>query len=390
MPLGNAHLQLMRLAQQKKMAGDGSMTKPHSKARSPFGSGSQDSSISTTAPQSPASSEECMASQSATTGGECMTTKYEQLQEQFEQLQLDHEAKCNELVECEHDLKAARVEIQELQLLLKSQTGQQRSSVIPDKIATGSSGPGVVSTPQAEEIRRMFAWLAEQVELDDAIEFDASEHNLVVASQKVQLGRIVQWRLTEGDLRLTVPQELASEISHVLAAAKENPNTLRDASARTIMDSWLLSINEAPSDSTSAVTLLTHCQSHLSCIVANFPTPHPVHEFGGYRLGDTVEVCFEGEWFIGVVKLIKCHGEIFVQCDVDPPEVYTKGFLHSLRRPVATCAEPTSQMADIPISEAPQQQSQVSPAEVAHIQTMPQSSTQRRMAFSHTRTRTCP
>jgi len=387
MPLGNAHLQLMRLAQQKKMAGDATMTKAHSGVRSRLVS--EDSTVSTMAPQSPTISEECMASKSPTNSAECVTTKYEELQEKFEQLQLDHDDKCNELVECQNDLKEARMKIQELQLLLKSQTGQERSSIVPDKIAAGNSGPGSVSNPQAEEVRRMFAWLAEQVDLDETIEFDASQHNLAVAGQQVRMGRIVQWRLKEGDLRLTVPQDLASEVSHVLAAAKVNPSTLCDASARVIMESWLLSINQPPSEATSAVTLLTHRQSLETCIVANFPVPHPVQEFGGYRIGDAVEVNFEGEWFIGEVKHIKCHGEIFVQCDVDPPEVWTKGFLNILRRPVVTLPEPISQAADIPISESTQAQPQVSPAEVARNPTAPHSSPRHRMAFSHTRTRTC-
>jgi len=310
---------------------------------------------------------------------------HEELQGKFEQLQLDHEDKCNESVECQNDLKAARMEIQELQLLLKSQTGEQRSSIVPETIAAGNSGPGVVCNPQAEELRRMFSWLAEQVEVDDQIVFDASEHRLAVAGQQVQMGRIVQWRFKEGDLRLTVPEDLASEIRNLLADAKVNPSILCDASAKTIMDSWLLSFNEPPSQTTSAVTLLTHHQSHANCIVANFPEPHPVQEFGGYSLGERVEIKFEGEWFIGAVKLIKCHGEFFVQCDVDPAEVLTKGYSHSLRRPVVTFTESVSEVALTPISESPQPQPQVITAEV-----VPWLPAQRKMAFSHTRTRTCP
>lgn len=338
---------------------------------------------------SPTNSEDRVASKSPTKSEECMASKYEELQEKFEQLQLDHEDKCNELVECQNDLKAAELKIQELQLLLKSQPGEQRSSIVPDTIAAGNSGPGVVCNPQAEELRRMFSWLAEQVELDDTIEFDASEHTLVVAGQQVQMGRIVQWRFKEGDLRLTVPADLASEIRNLLAGAKVNPSILCDANAKTIMDSWLLSMNEPPSQTTSAVTLLTHHQSHENCIIANFPEPHPVQEFGGYRVGEIVEIKFEGEWFIGVVKLIKCHGEFSVQCDVDPAEVLTKGYSHSLRRPVVTFTESISQVALTPISESLQPQPQMITAEVARNPTVPQLPPQRKMTFSHTRTRTC-
>jgi hypothetical protein len=316
-----------------------------------------------------------------------MATKYDELQEKFEQLQLDHEDTRNELVECQNDLKAARSRIQELELLLKSQTGEQRSSLVPEKIAAGNSGPGVASNSSEEELRRMFSWLADQVDFEETIKFDATEHTLVVAGEQVYFGSVVQWCLKESDLRLTVPEELASEISNVLAAAKEDPATLCNASARTIMDSWLLSINEPPSETTSAVTMLRHRQSQVSCIVANFPEPHPVLEFDGYRVGEIVEVNFEDRWFIGVVNSIRCHGEFFVQCDVDTEGVFTKAYPHSLRRPLVTFAQPESDMAATAIAELPSPlpQAQVIAAEA----TTTSNRTEPRSAFSHSRTRTC-
>lgn len=395
MPLGNAHLQLMRLAQQKKNGDSASLskTKARPKARS------FDSTVSTMAPLSPAISEECIASKSPTNGEECMASKYEELQDKFEQLQLVHEEKCNELgeckdelVECKNDLKAAMIAIHELQLLLKSQTGAQRTSIVPDKIVAGISAVGRKN--QEDELCRMFSWLAEQVDLDDRRQFDASEHNLVLAGQQVQMGNIVQWRLKDSDLRLTVPEELASEVSELLAAAKVNPSILSDASKKGIQESWLRTDAVSEIDGVSGATLLTHRLSHVHCIVANFPEPHPVQEFGGFKVDEIVEVnsnCDgEWKWYIGVVKSIHADGEFLVQCDVDPLGLLTICTVDLLRRPVPR-AEPTSEVGKIPeVTKSPQPQPQLITAEVARSLPEPLSSHQQKKTFSHTRTRTCP
>jgi hypothetical protein len=379
----------MRLAQQKKMAGDVPMTTAHSKVRSRLDT--EDSTISTIEPLSPTNSEESIPPSKS---DESIASKYEELQEKLEHLQFDHEDKCNELedkcndlVECQNDLKAARMRIQELELLLQSQMGEQRSSIVPDKIAAGNSGPGVASESQEDELRRMFSWLAEHVDLDETITFDASEHALVVAGQPVEMGLICQWRLQDSDLRLTVPEQLASEVSNMLVAAKVDPTTLCDANASNILDSWLLSIHDPPSETTSAVTMLTHRESDVNCIVASFPVPHQVIEYGGYKVGEAVEVDFEGQWFSGFVKLIECHGEFFVQCDVDTPGVLTKCFSHALRRPEVAFAQSE---ADISISESSQAQSQMIAVEVVSNCAVLWSASRHKMSFSHARTRTCP
>lgn len=351
---------------------------------------SEDSTTSTMTPPSPASSE----------GG--WASKYAELQEKFDCLQTDYEEKCNELVECENDLKAAKVEIQELQILLKSQTGEQRSSIVPDKIEAGNSGisgalanPGELrQNPQAEELRRMFFWLAQQVELEEVIQFDASGHHLTVGDHQVRMEHICQWRLKDSDLRLTVPHELACEISSLLGAAKTNPNILCEARAQAIMDSWVLSTNEPPAETCSAVTLLTHRQNNqINCIVANFPAPHPILEFAGFRVGEIVEVNFEGEWFIGFIKVVKNDGEFSIQCDVDDEGVLTLTSVSFLRRPANLAApEQTPEETDAPqVPEVEQSQPQVMNAEVATNPTLQQSQAPRhKTAFSHARTFSCP
>merc|ERR1712224_280724 len=151
----------------------------------------------------------------------------------------------------------------------------------------------------------------------------------------------------------------ASEVSSLLAAAKINRNALCDARAQSIMDSWLLTTNEPPCEGCSAVTLLTHRQSQFNCIVANFPAPHPVYEFAGFRVGEIVEINFQEEWFSGVVTLLKADGAVSVQCDADVPGVMTIGRVEHLRHPVDFVAQQqTPELVGAPeIPEVPQPQS---------------------------------
>lgn len=314
-----------------------------------------------------------------------MASNYEELEEQLEQLQLDYDEKCNELAERENELRAANIKIQELQILLGSQAGQPCSSAVPLTIAAGISD--VAGNPQAEELRRMFLWLAEQVELEGPIHFDASSHNLTVAGREVPMGNIVQWRLKQTDLRLSVPSELASEVSNLLSATKMNPKTMCETKAKAVLDSWLLTSGEAPSETTSAVTLLTHRVSQVTCIVANFPVPHVCQESPGFRVGDFVEVNFEGQWFRGVVKHA-ANGDASVQCDVDPLGVLTTAPMGLLRRPVDPAApQPTPEAPNTPaIPESPQPQPQVT-----SNRSGPQSpQAQHKTAFSHSRAFSCP
>jgi hypothetical protein len=411
MPLGNAHLQLMQASRKKELEKQNSLKKKSFlttggypdvsspvKARSRFGS--EDSSVSTTG--STMTSLSRTHSRSRLYTEESICSSHEELREQLEELQIDYEEKCNELVECENELKTARMELNELQILLKSQIGDRRSSVIPYTMEAGSFHEA--GNPQAEELRRMFLWLAEQAILEEPIRFNAN-CDLIMAGQHVRIRNIVQWRLRTTDLRLSVPEEMAREVEGLLAATKMDPKTVCEAKAKAIIDSWLLTTSEAMSATTSAVTLLTHRVSQVSCVVANFPVPPipPVshmQEFAGFRLGDIVEVNFEGEWFRGVIRLIDGDGVASVQCDVDPPDVLTKTPMSFLRRAfdpardaVAPQPTPAADASAAPEAPQPQPQPQGSVAEEGEPdqvetkkQSPPQSPAQEKRSFTHART----
>eukprot|EP00746_Dinoflagellata_sp_MGD_P002639 gnl/MRDRNA2_/MRDRNA2_105167_c0_seq1.p1 gnl/MRDRNA2_/MRDRNA2_105167_c0~~gnl/MRDRNA2_/MRDRNA2_105167_c0_seq1.p1 ORF type:complete len:343 (-),score=66.31 gnl/MRDRNA2_/MRDRNA2_105167_c0_seq1:572-1600(-) len=327
MPLGNAHLQLLAYRQNSAARKDSDASPMSFKPRSRLSS--EDSTVATMASRSRITSNLTVTSEESTSDNQ----ELHELQEKIEQLQLDYDEKCNELVECQNDLKATKMEVEELKILLKSQTG--RASIVPEIMGTSKSG--ACDNPQAEELQRMFLWLSEQVVLEEPIRYNA-QLDLLVAEQCVHMRDVVQWCLRDSDLRLTVPAEMAPEISNLIYDTKLKPSSLCGARGHAIMDNWRLSIYPAPSESTSAGTLLTNLVNQSTCLVANFPTPPPipplpVHQLSGFSLGDIVEVSFEGEWFRGVVKTLENDGTAQVHCDDDPPQVWTKTPMSFLRHP---------------------------------------------------------
>merc|ERR1739848_474613 len=106
---------------------------------------------------------------------------------------------------------------------------------------------------------------------------------------------VVQWRLRDSDLRLTVSEEIALEINSLISDTQVNPASMCGAKAHAIIADWCLTVCEEG-------TLLTNHVNQCTCLVASFPTPSPasplpVHHLSGFSLGDIVEVNFEGEWF---------------------------------------------------------------------------------------------
>jgi hypothetical protein len=276
-----------------------------------------------------------LASDVDTTSEESSSDNHElhELQEKLEQLQLDYDEKCNELVECQNDLKATKLEVEELKILLKSGTG--RASLVPESMGTRSSD--VCEDPEAEELRRMFLWLSEQVVLEEPIRYNA-QCDLLVAGHRVQMREVVQWYLRDSDLRLTVPEKMATEISSLISATKLNPASMCGAQADAIIKDWELSTCPALSENAKAGTLLTNRANQSTCVIASFLIPSPVpplpvQQLSGISLGDIVEVNFEGEWFRGVVRFLENDGTAQVQCDVDPPQVLTKTPISFLRHP---------------------------------------------------------
>jgi len=282
---------------------------------------------------------------------------YEELEAELSELHVDYDEKCDELVETRAELHAAKIEAQELRLRLQA-TGTKITSVVPTEVR---AGPGANLAGNLEaELRRLLQWLALNVVLEDPVTLHCCCDVMLSDGQHVQIRNIVQWRLT-GDLRLSVPEELAPEISTLLSAAKADSNMVCQAKAKSILDSWQLTHSEAPpSETTSRLTVLTHRESQRSCLVANFPVPppppppQPSKIVAGVSVGDKVEVNFYGNWFQGSVEFIRDEGLAYVHCDADPPEVFVKSPINLLRWPSETPPAPAQEPCKNELSHARQ------------------------------------
>jgi hypothetical protein len=376
MPLGNAHLQLLAARKKSEEMKEGKLGKkspgmsfqPRSRLSSEDSINS--TSCSTMAGRSRLTSAMTSPREDSFVLNSAMMSPREdpssdneelqELQEKYDDLQLQYEEKCNELVECQQDLKATRMEVEELRILLKAKSG--RTSSIPEVMGTGNAGS--CENPQAEELRRLFVSLADQVVLEQPMHYNAN-CDLVMAGEFVRMREIVQWCFKDSDLKLTVPQEMAAEITSLVTETKNNPGSMCGAKAKAIIDCWTLTTSPALSETTSAVTLLTHRLTGSSCVVANFPTPPPeplspvlamsmspalamapaplppqpmalppLNPAISISVGDVVEVDYEGEWLRGTIKYLDNDDLAHVQCDCDPPGVLTTTPLNFLRLPL--------------------------------------------------------
>lgn len=257
------------------------------------------------------------------------------LKAKLEDLRVRYEQKSAKLVEREAELAAAKREAFELRSSLQG-TGAKSTSVVPTEIR---AGPGRTSRPETE-LQRVLIWLAEHVVLEEVVAFNAC-CDIIVDDQHIQIRNIVQWRLDDG-LRLSVPEELAPEISNLLSVIKASSAAVASLKAKALVDSWILSQCE---DTMSIMTLLTHRESQNTCLLADFPVappPSPAYFKGwaGVSVGDHVEVNFRGQWFTGTVCFIEEGGLTYVHCDVDPPDVMTTAAIHQLRRPHGASPRP--------------------------------------------------
>jgi len=251
------------------------------------------------------------------------------LKAKLEDLRVRFEQKSAKLVEREGELEAAKREALELRRFFQ-ETGAKNRSVVPSDIRAGLGRASSTET----ELQRVLMWLAEHVRCEESVAFNAC-CDLVVADQHIQIRNIVQWCLVDG-LRLSVPEEFASEISNLLSAVKASSPAVASLKAKALADEWTLT--QCEDGTASVMTLLTHRESQSTCLVADFPVPPPpspayCKRWAGVSVGDYVEVNFKGQWFTGTVCFIQESGLTYVHCDVDPPDVMTAAPIHKLRRP---------------------------------------------------------
>lgn len=268
-----------------------------------------------------------------------------------EELQLDYEEKCNEVVELRAELRAAKIESQQLRLRLQA-------AVAKGGGAQGGGGAAAVGMPAAmpgmapqplpgQELRPTISWLAEHVDLNRPLELLDVGFEVPIGGRTVHLQRVAQWPLalpapSTTRLRLSVPMEEQEAVAAFLAAVKARGNTPEPEALAAFAAHWEL----VPGDLTTAThahpepaVLLAHRHRVYGILVATWPTRealdafHALHSTNGEapRVGDRVEVEYEGDWYAGVLHAVDAAGKASVKCDVDEEGVFTIAPLHRVK-----------------------------------------------------------
>lgn len=258
-------------------------------------------------------------------------------------LQFDFEDLCNEVVELQNELRAERIEVQQLLTRLKA-AGNQPSAASESPLLMPGMRVEAFSEQRAEELRRLFSWLAEHADLEHPQILDVG-FEVPILGRAVHLQRVVQWSLHTapgGKLLLTAPIEHQEPLGNLLASTRAmkvvDPHAVLHflAGWDLVAGELTTAVHSRPEPS----VLLSHRASTQGILVATWPTPEALQIFhlqcsvgsAGPRIGDRVEVNYEGTWYTGELQAIDAKGVASVKCDVDAPGVLTVAPLSRVRR----------------------------------------------------------
>lgn len=260
-----------------------------------------------------------------------------------DELQLLYDESCDQLVDLQRELRVAELDVQQLQLrhcaARKSKLGTAESARCP--------GSKTSDDQKLVDLSRFFIWLSENVAIDDPPEIFDVGFSVPVGGRTVHLRRVAQWPLQSNSrgLQLSIPVDHQDEIVRILSTARAavTPTAALDIDVvHQLASTWDLVPGElriAAASRPEPAVLLAHRSSRQGILVASWPTPEALEAFHtctageAPRVGDRVEVEYDGQWFIGVLHSIDASGKGSVKCDVDDPGVLTLAPLSSLRRP---------------------------------------------------------
>eukprot|EP00438_Fugacium_kawagutii_P000126 Skav218740 [mRNA] locus=scaffold1346:923797:932486:+ [translate_table: standard] len=238
------------------------------------------------------------------------------------------------------------VRLQSQQLRLQLQALGADASLVPSRIKAGSG------TLEHFELRSLFQWLVESVNLEHQVVFECGngEGEVQVGGRHVLLHRMASWQLS-GSLKLSVPLELQAEISGLLLQARNRGRI--DEEVEKFSRTWELLSAEVVSATSAGgepAIFLVHRTTGQAVVVAKWPAVEfrqdsfdPGRHFGRRpmpplgrsvetrgRNQERVEVEYEGNWFTGTLQSVE--GDVAnVKCDVDPAGVVTVAPLTSVR-----------------------------------------------------------
>jgi hypothetical protein len=256
-----------------------------------------------------------------------------------EELQLDYDEKCDEVVDLQRELRAAKLEGQQLQLRLTAQNNKAPAAQVQKM-------PVVAPVdPKYAEMENFIRWLGQHACLDRAEEFDV-DLEVPIGSHSVHMHRVVQWPLTfktRRHLKLTAPIEFKQDLQELLTLARSHNGALDTQ----VLHSWVNSWDLVPGDLETAtqkdkeqVVLLVHRSSKEGILVASWPTVGALEAFRAlcstdgepFTVGERVEVEFDGKWYAGILRSLTITGKATVSCDIDEPGVLTFAPVYRLRR----------------------------------------------------------
>jgi len=269
-----------------------------------------------------------------------------------EDMQIEYDALCDEVVELRAELRARSLEAQQLRLRLQAAA---RSGKQP---LHGAANLPSAKTPPAEhprtsELRGLLVWLAQHAALEHEEVLDVG-FEMPICGRKVQLLRVVQWPLPSafgGGLMLSVPIEHRESVARLLASVRACNGDLAPETLQSFADDWDLVAGElvvAQHGQAEPSVLLAHKSCPQGILVARWPTrraleaqaspampPVTPRSWDAPRVGERVEVEYEGRWYAGTLQTVNGAGKASVKCDADAPGVLTVTALCHVRRATA-------------------------------------------------------
>jgi len=266
-----------------------------------------------------------------------------------EVMQIEYEALCDEVAELRAELRARSLEAQQLRLRLQAaaRTGKQPfhgAATLP------SANSPLTENPRTGELRGLLVWLAQHAALEHEEVLDVG-FEMPICGRKVQLLRVVQWPLPSafgGGLLLSVPIEHRESVARLLASVRSCNGAMAPETLQSFAAEWDLVAGElvvAQHGQAEPSVLLAHKGCAQGILVARWPTrraleaqaspvvpPVTPRSWDAPRIGDRVEVEYEGRWYAGTLQTVNGAGKASVKCDADAPGVLTVTALCHVRR----------------------------------------------------------
>lgn len=281
-----------------------------------------------------------------------------------DEMQEEHDEKCNEVLELQNELRASQLEAQHLRMRLKSVlplTGSQIA--LPGSDVSEDQRRGV-------EMRSFFEWLAVCMDISHSEELEVGLQ-VPMQGRQIFLGKMMQWHSSVGRLQLSVPTEFSEEVLSVFKLARAQGGHIEEGIGRRLADSWELlpTVIVVAGQQEPAVLLVRRGQkqgAEQSMLVASWPTREHVEseieraasdiDANELPIGMRVEVEFEGQWYCGILHEVDVvAGRASVICDVDAPGIVTRAPISSLR-PLVRIVENSNRETPLTIDPAPSQQ----------------------------------